>query len=205
MSKYIKVTNLADKNRLQAAQHWDADRSSSARAIHWRHLGNVICMYGCIKTWWLVILLHAATNGVMIQLWRTRDCNYSIRDLVLRRSITSPIAANKSFMKCLYLCFRCQATGLDCSKHCCVSGWVRNQRWRPVTGSEYGITFISACIHDSNEIPRAILMFSKSGITTATTALVRILSYVSVNGISKMADNNRICLRNNVYLVLYTS
>jgi len=39
-----------------------------------------------------------------------------------------------------YLCFRCRATRLDWSKRCCVSGWVRNQRWRPVTGSEYGIT-----------------------------------------------------------------
>jgi len=37
----------------------------------------------------------------------------------------------------LYLCFRCQATRLDCSKHCRVSGWVRNQRWRIVTGSAY--------------------------------------------------------------------
>jgi len=36
------------------------------------------------------------------------------------------------------------------------------------------------------------------------TALVRILSYVSVRGISKMADYNRMCLRNIVYLNLHT-
>jgi len=38
------VTNLTDKNRLQAAQQvrWDADKSGSARANNWRHFGNAI-------------------------------------------------------------------------------------------------------------------------------------------------------------------
>jgi len=34
--------------------------------------------------------------------------------------------------------------------------WVRNQRWRPVIGSGYEITYISACMHDCNEILTAI-------------------------------------------------
>ena len=38
----------------------------------------------------------------------------------------------------------------------------RNQRWQPVTVSRYDITHISACMHDSNEIPTAIPMFSGS-------------------------------------------
>jgi len=37
------------------------------------------------------------------------------------------------------------------------------------------------------------------------TALVRILSYVRVRGISKMTAYNREYLRNNVHLSLYTS
>jgi len=37
------------------------------------------------------------------------------------------------------------------------------------------------------------------------TALVRILYYVRVSGISKMAAYKRKCFRNNVYLSLYTS
>jgi len=37
------------------------------------------------------------------------------------------------------------------------------------------------------------------------TALVRILSYVRISGISKMATYNLKFLRNNVYLSLYTS
>jgi len=45
-------------------------------------------------------------------------------------------------------------------------------------------------------------MISWSGIMTA---LVRILSYVRVSDISKMAAYNRKCLRNNVYHCLYTS
>jgi len=90
----------------------------------------------------------------------------------------------------------------DWSKHCRLSRWVRNKRWRLVTSSGFEITCISACIHDSNGIPTAILMFSRSGIMTA---LVRILSFVRVSGISKVAAYNRKCLRNNVYLSFYTS
>jgi len=37
------------------------------------------------------------------------------------------------------------------------------------------------------------------------TALVRILSYARVDGRSKMVAYNRKCLRNNVYLSLYTN
>jgi len=37
------------------------------------------------------------------------------------------------------------------------------------------------------------------------TALVRILSSVTISGISKMAAYNRKCVRNNVNLSLYTS
>jgi len=47
----------------------------------------------------------------------------------------------------LYLCFRCQATEIDWLKHSRLSGWVSNQRWRSVTGSGYGLTYILAGIH----------------------------------------------------------
>jgi len=101
----------------------------------------------------------------------------------------------------LYICFRRQATRLNWSKHYRLSGWVKNQRWRPGTGWAHEIAYISACMHDSNDISTAIPMLSRSGIMTA---LVRILSYVMVSGISKTAANNRKCLRNNIYLSWYT-
>jgi len=41
----------------------------------------------------------------------------------------------------------------------------RNQRWLTLTGSRCEITFISASIHDSNEIPTVIPMFSTLGNT----------------------------------------
>jgi len=68
---------------------------------------------------------------------------------------------------------------MDWTKHCRVSGWVKNQRWRPVTGSGYGITYISACTHDSNKILTNILMFLTSSITTG---LILILVHFRVCG-----------------------
>jgi len=59
----------------------------------------------------------------------------------------------------LYLCFGCQTTQMDWSKHSRVSRWVSNQRWPSVTGSGYGIMYVSACIRDSNEIPTIYLCF----------------------------------------------
>jgi len=47
------------------------------------------------------------------------------------------------------------------------------------------------CIHDSNEIPTAIPILSRSCIMTA---LVQILSYVRVSSISKIVAYNRKCL-----------
>jgi len=41
----------------------------------------------------------------------------------------------------------------------------RNQRWLTLTGSRYEITYISASIHDINEISTAVPMFSTSGNT----------------------------------------
>ena len=38
-------------------------------------------------------------------------------------------------------------------------GLVGNQRWRPLTGSRYDITYTSACIHHSNETPTVMPMF----------------------------------------------
>ena len=40
-----------------------------------------------------------------------------------------------------------------------------NRRWRPVPGSRNEITYVSASIHDSNEISTAIPMFLGSGNT----------------------------------------
>jgi len=93
----------------------------------------------------------------------------------------------------LYICFRCQATRLDWPKYCRVSGWIRNQRWRPGIGSAYEIT-CSAAMRDSYKIPTAIPMFLRS---SNMTALVRILSYIWVSGILKMAS----CSRKWIYTV----
>jgi len=84
--------------------------------------------------------------------------------------------------------FSMSSNTTDWSKHCRLSGWVRNQRWRPGTGSAYEI-MCSAAMQDDNTIPTAILMFLRSSNMTAL--IVRILSYVRVSGISKMAACNR--------------
>ena len=47
-----------------------------------------------------------------------------------------------------------------------MSGFAGNIRWRPITGNKYDITFISASIHDSNEIPTAMHMFPWSSHET---------------------------------------
>jgi len=43
---------------------------------------------------------------------------------------------------------------------------MRNQKWQPVTGSRYEITYVSACKHDGNKISPAIPMRWMSGNTT---------------------------------------
>jgi len=62
-----------------------------------------------------------------------------------------------------------------------------NYRWRPGTGSAYEIT-CSAAMRNSNKITTAMPKFFRS---SNMTALARILSYVRVSGISKMAGCNR--------------
>ena len=59
-----------------------------------------------------------------------------------------------------------RATRLDYCGDCTTCGLFGNEIWRPFTGSRYVITFTLACIHDSNEIPTAIPMFSGSGYTS---------------------------------------
>jgi len=60
-------------------------------------------------------------------------------------------------------------------------GWVRNQRWRPITGNGYGIiSHISVCIHDNNKIPTPMHTFSMSSNIYNCT-IVWILSYVRVS------------------------
>ena len=49
------------------------------------------------------------------------------------------------------------ATRLDCCGDCPTCGLVENQGRRPLTGSRKDITYISACIHNSYEIPTASL------------------------------------------------
>jgi len=66
---------------------------------------------------------------------------------------------------------RCQQ--IDWSKHCRLSGWVRNQRWRPLTGSGYEITYISACVRVSNEIPTTIFSVKQHNWTDQNTAVSR--------------------------------
>jgi len=59
-----------------------------------------------------------------------------------------------------------------------MSGYVVNQSWRPLIGSRYEITYISARTHDSNEISTATLTFSRS---SNSVELVPILP--DVNGV----------------------
>ena len=66
----------------------------------------------------------------------------------------------------LYPCFRDRATRLDYCGDCPTCGFVRIPRWRPITGSRYDITLISAGIHNCNAIPTATPMFLGSGDTT---------------------------------------
>ena len=54
-----------------------------------------------------------------------------------------------------------------------MSGYVEKQKWRPLTGSINDITYISASIHDGNEIPTAITMFLGSGNKTITSQTAR--------------------------------
>ena len=68
--------------------------------------------------------------------------------------------------KRLYPCFWGRATRLDYCGDSTTCTFMRNWRWRPVTGSLFDIMHISSCIHDSNEIPTTKLTFSGSGNKT---------------------------------------
>jgi len=65
-----------------------------------------------------------------------------------------------------------------------MSGYVANQRWRPLTGSRYEITYISTSTHDSNEISTATPTFPRS---SNSVKLVPILPDVNGSLKSKMA------------------
>ena len=97
----------------------------------------------------------------------------------------------------LYPCFRGRATRRDWWKCSPTSGYVGNQRWRPLTGSSSEITYISARMHDSNEIPTATLMFSRRG---NTERLVGMLSDVWVCRSSVLVAIDWKLIGNNVYL-----
>ena len=84
-------------------------------------------------------------------------------------------------------CFRTRATQKT-SINCPTPAYVGNQRWRPLTGSRNDITYISASIHDSNEISTAMPVFSGSN---KTDRLVGILSHVRICRKSKMVAINR--------------
>jgi len=62
--------------------------------------------------------------------------------------------------------------------------YVVNQRWQPLTGSRYEITYISTRTHDSNEILTATSTFSRS---SNSVEIVPILPDVSRSRKSKMA------------------
>jgi len=74
---------------------------------------------------------------------------------------------------------------------------VENQIWRPLTGSRLEIMYISAHIHDSNEIPTATPLFPGSG---NTDRLLGILYYVWACRKSKMAAINWKWIGNYIYL-----
>ena len=60
--------------------------------------------------------------------------------------------------KRLYPCFRGQATQVNYNRRDSQMCGLVEKRWRPLTRNRNNITYISACIHDSNAIPTAILM-----------------------------------------------
>jgi len=80
----------------------------------------------------------------------------------------------------LYPCFWGQVTRKEEWEYFLMSGYVVNQRWRPLTGNRYEITYISARIHDSNDISTATPIFSRS---SNSVELVSILP--DVNGSRK--------------------
>ena len=80
------------------------------------------------------------------------------------------------------------------------SGWLVNQRWLPLTGSTYAMSYISACVWDSNEIQTATLTFSGS---RNTVELLQTPYDVGVTGKSEMAAINRKYICNVLYLSLY--
>ena len=62
----------------------------------------------------------------------------------------------------LYPCFVGRAIRGDKWQYCPMSiFFVENRRWPPLTGSKNDITYISACLHDSNKIPRLYPCFSR--------------------------------------------
>jgi len=65
-------------------------------------------------------------------------------------------------------------------------------------GSAYEITYISAFIHDTNEIPRLYLCFRCQATRLESTRLIYTLSFVEMSEKSKMAACNRKCIWNNV-------
>jgi len=69
-------------------------------------------------------------------------------------------------------------------EYCLMSGYIVNQRWRPLTGSRYGIMYISTCTHDSNEITTATPTFLRS---SNSVELVSILPNVNGSRKSKIA------------------
>jgi len=65
-----------------------------------------------------------------------------------------------------------------------MSGYVVNQRWRPLTGSRYEITYISARTDDSNEISTATPTFVRF---SNSVVIVPILPDVNASRKSKVA------------------
>jgi len=52
------------------------------------------------------------------------------------------------------------------------------QRWRSITGNKYGITYISACIYDSNKIPTAIRIVVGNLLAACVQAEINVVSYL---------------------------
>jgi len=110
-------------------------------------------------------------------------------------TLVSSVIATKFQLLCP--CFRGQATRLKYSEECPMYGYGINQRWLPITGSIYEITRISAYIHDRNEIPTAIPMFTRSG---NTSEVLRRMPDIRTGDKSKMDAYNWKLIWNNAYL-----
>jgi len=87
-------------------------------------------------------------------------------------------------------CFRDQTTWLNYCGDIPACEFVRNQRWRHMTGSTSDTTHVSARVNDINKIPTVVALFSGSDNNTWLLCTIRRLTDVWIYEESQMAHIN---------------